>query len=172
MYNEIREGRRGYRYVTDVHERKQICLSNIECMNSIGNCGRVSAEILVEYLGSRSSTSKSSKRSKRSKSSAEKTDGDPAAPHTTANITLGSFINIININVISIFTVANITLEKQTNILHQLLRPACFHLSLKINLMTVFITNTQFLNPSGLQSSLKAGKYKCQVKFLQYFLFQ
>ena len=45
MYNEIREGRHGYRYVTDVHERKQICLSNIECMNSIGNCGRVSADI-------------------------------------------------------------------------------------------------------------------------------
>ena len=110
MYNEIREGRHGYRYVTDVHERKYICLSNIECMNSIGNCGRVSAEILVEYLGSssRSSTNSSSKRSKRSKSSAGKTDGDPAAPHTTANITLGSFINIININVISIFTVANV----------------------------------------------------------------
>ena len=117
MYNEIREGRHGYRYVTDVHERKQICLSNIECMNSIGNCGRVSAEILVEYLGSssRSSTSKSSsKRSKRSKSSAGKTDGDPAAPHTTANITLGSFINI---NVIRIFTGANITLKSIINLI-------------------------------------------------------
>ena len=36
-------------------------------MNSIGNCGRVSAEILEEYLGSsssRSSTNSSSKRSK------------------------------------------------------------------------------------------------------------